>query len=109
MFHEWLGEYGGEIISMIATAILGFVGIAIKSAVTDWLNDKKKRSIAKTCVLAVEQMYKDLHGEDKLNKCLVLMEDMLAEKGIMMSADTMRMLIEEQVAKLNIVFNEVDE
>lgn len=111
MLQEWLGQYGGEVISMIVTAILGFVGIAIKASVTDWLNDKKKRAIAKTCVLSVEQMYKDLHGEDKLNKCLAIFEDMLSEKGISLSADTMRLLIEEQVAKMNLghLFDEVDE
>ena len=108
MISEWVSQYGGDLVRYALYAVLGFIGIALKTVITDWFKDKTKRAIAKTCVLAVEQMYKDLHGEEKLNKCLSLMEDMLAEKGIELSVDTMRMYIEEQVAKLNVVVNEVE-
>ena len=109
MVKEWLAEYGGGLISSIIAAVLGFVGLAIKDVLKKIANDKTKKSIAKTCVLAVEQLYKDIHGEEKYNKCVEAMLQMLEEKGITVSELELKMLIEEQVAKLNVVFNEVTE
>lgn len=104
-FNEFLSTYGMEILGAILTALAGYLGIVIKNLCQKYLNDKTKQDVAKTCVKAVEQIYKDLHGEEKFNKALECISDMLAEKGITVSEIEMKMLIESAVAEFNEVFS----
>ena len=105
MFVEFINEYGLKIISTIVTAIFGYCGIVLKNLVKKFLNDKTKRAVAKTVVQYVEQVYKDLHGEDKLNEALKAAAAMLAEKGITVTDLELRVLIEAAVAEFNEAFN----
>ena len=105
MFAEFINTYGLEILGAILTAIAGYIGIVVKGLVTKYLNDMTKRSVAKTAVQFVEQVYKDLHGEDKLNAALNAASEMLAEKGITVSDLEMHVLIEAAVAEFNEAFN----
>ena len=67
-------------------------------------NDRK-RSIAKAVVQFVEQVYKDIHGEEKLFAALDRASQLLAEKGIKFSAVEMETLIEAAVAEFNEAFH----
>lgn len=104
-FNEFLSTYGMKILGAILTALAGYLGVVIKNLCQKYLNDKTKQDVAKTCVKAVEQIYKDLHGEEKFNKALECISDMLAEKGIAVSDTEMKMLIESAVAEFNEVFS----
>ena len=68
LFSEFITTYGATILYSILTAIAGYLGIVVKNLYTKYINDKTKQDVAKTCVKAVEQIYKDLHGEEKLQK-----------------------------------------
>lgn len=105
MLAEFMNQYGVEILYAIITAIAGYVGIMIKNVCTKYINDKTKQSVAKTAVQFVEQVYKDLHGEEKLNTALTAASDMLAEKGIAVSDLELRVLLEAAVAEFNNAFN----
>lgn len=105
MFAEFINTYGLQILYTIITAIAGYIGIVIKNLVTKYINDKTKRSVAKTAVQFVEQVYKDLHGEEKLNAAFTAASEMLAEKGIHVSDLEMRVLLEAAVAEFNNAFN----
>lgn len=105
MFAEFINQYGLQIVYTIVTAIAGYIGIVIKNLVAKYLNDKTKQAVAKTAVQFVEQVYKDLHGEDKLNAALGAASEMLAEKGITVSDLEMRVLIEAAVSEFNDAFN----
>lgn len=105
MFVEFINEYGTTIMYAIVTAVFGYLGIVVKNLVTKYLNDKTKQAVAKTAVQFVEQVYKDLHGEEKLNEALAAASQMLAEKGIMVTDLEMRVLIEAAVAEFNEAFN----
>jgi intergrase/recombinase len=98
---EFISQYGVTILYTVITAIAGYIGIFIKGLVEKYINDSTKRAVAKTCVEAIEQIYKNLHGEDKLNKCLEAMSEMLMEKGITVTSLEMRMLIEAAVLEFN--------
>lgn len=98
---EFVSTYGVTILYTVITAIAGYLGIFIKGLIEKYVNDSTKKAVAKTCVEAVEQIYKDLHGEDKLNECLKAMSEMLAEKNIIISDLEMRMLIEAAVLEFN--------
>lgn len=104
-FNEFLSTYGMKILGTILTALAGYLGVVIKNLCQKYLNDKTKQDVAKTCVKAVEQIYKDLHGEEKFNKALECISDMLAEKGIAVSDIEMKMLIESAVAEFNEAFS----
>ena len=104
MFIEFINQYGLEILYTVIMAIAGYVGIVIKNLATKYINDKTKRSVAKTAVQFVEQVYKDLHGEEKLNAAFAAASEMLSEKGIYVSDLEMKVLLESAVAEFNKAF-----
>ncbi len=104
MFIEFINQYGLEILYTVIMAIAGYVGIVIKNLATKYINDKTKRSVAKTAVQFVEQVYKDLHGEEKLNAAFAAASEMLSEKGIYVSDLEMKVLLEAAVAEFNKAF-----
>ena len=100
--------YGDQVVSIVLgvigtalTAVLTYVGVVVKNAYTKYVNDKTKKDAVDTVVQAVEQIYKDLHGEEKLNKAIEGVSEMLAEKGIAVSEVELRYLIESSVNAFN--------
>lgn len=108
MFAEFIDVYGKEIIWMVFTAIATYIGFFVKKLYTRIIDDKTKRDVAETVVQGVEQMYKNLHGEEKLNKAMEAASEMLTNKGITVSAFELKMLLESAVAKFNDAFNKTD-
>ena len=106
ILNESITNYGSTILYTILTAIAGYLGIVVKNLYTKFINDKTKKDVVKTCVKAVEQMYQNLHGEEKLQKALEAASDMLLTKGITISDIELRMLIEAAVNEFNKSFNE---
>lgn len=104
MFEEFINTYGVEILMSVLTAIAGFIGVAIKNLYTKHINDKTKKDVVNTVVVAVEQLYKDLKGEEKLDVALGYASTMLEEKGINVSELELRMLIEAAVGSFNDAF-----
>lgn len=104
LIKTFISEYGTQILYMILTAIFGYLGIQAKALADKYINTKVKKDVARTVVQAVEQLYKDLHGEEKLNKALESASVMLAEKGITVSELELKMLIEAAVAEFNKAF-----
>lgn len=109
MFAEFINTYGMEILFTILTGIAGYIGIVVKNLVTKYVNDKTKQAVAKSAVQFVEQVYKDLHGDEKLDAALTAASEMLAEKGITVTQLEMRVLIEAAVAEFNEAFNKKTE
>lgn len=105
IFTQFINEYGTTILYTILTALAGYIGIWVKSLYTKYINDKTKQDVVKTCVSAVEQLYKDLHGEEKYNKVVESVSEMLMEKGITITDLELKMLIEAAVGEFNGVFN----
>ena len=104
LFKDFVSSYGAALLYAVITAIAGYLGVVIKNIYEKWINDKTKKEVVKTCVHAVEQIYKDLHGEEKYNKVVEAASEILAEKGITISEFEIRMLIEAAVAEFNKVF-----
>ena len=105
MIAEFINTYGVELLYGAIVAIFGWLGAAAKKVFTKIANTKVKRDLAKTVVQFVEQVYKDLHGEEKLNVAMSAFSEMLAEEGIHVSELEMRMLLEAAVAEFNDAFN----
>ena len=104
LFMEFINTYGPSILNAILVAIGGWLAVVVKNALDEFIKDKHARAVIKTVVEGVEQMYQDLHGEDKLNKALDAAAEMLEEKGITLSAFEMRIMIEAAVGEFNEVF-----
>ena len=105
----FISEYGTTIAYMIITGVFAYLGVKAKALADKYLNDKTKKDVAKTVVQAVEQVYKDMKGEEKLNKALESASEMLAEKGITVTDLEMRMLIEAAVSEFNKAFEKKNE
>lgn len=101
----FISEYGATILYTILTALAGYLGVKAKALADKYINDKTKRAVAKTAVQAVEQVYKDLHGEEKLNEALNAASEILTEKNIAVTDLELRMLIEAILAEFNNAFN----
>jgi len=105
MFVEFINQYGMQILYVVITAIAGYFGMVFKKLATKYAHDKTKESVAKKAVQFVEQVYKELHGEEKFNAALAAATEMLAEKGITATDLELRVLIEAAVAEFNAAFN----
>ena len=109
MINYFVTNYGTQLIGLIMLAVLGSIAYAAKQIVRIHLNDETKLGIAKTVVRFVEQVWKELHGQDKLQKALEKAEEMLRKKGIPFDADEMMVLIEAAVQEMNEVFQKTTE
>lgn len=108
MFQEYLSQFGFEIVSLLFTGILGLLGLIAKKIAQKVLNDKTKENIARIAVRAVEQMYKDLHGEEKLIKALEAAAKLLTDKGITVTEYELRILLEDAVGEFNEAFKKAE-
>lgn len=104
MFVEIINMYGAEILGTLLVTLFGIFGMIAKDLAAKYLDTDTKRTLAKVVVQFVEQAYKHLHGEDKLNAALAVLSDLLAEKKIYATETEMRVLIEAAVAEFNEVF-----
>ena len=105
MFADFINEYGTQILYLVITAVAGWVGTVFKKLYTKYVNTKVKKEVAKNVVLFVEQVYKDLHGEEKLTVAMTAFSEMLAEENIYINELEMRVLLEAAVAEFNDAFN----
>lgn len=106
IFSEFIAEYGTTILYTIITAIAGYVGIVVKNLYKKFVDDKTKESVVKTCVKAVEQLYKNMGGEEKFDRAVSAASEMLSEKGINITTLELEMLIEATVNEFNQQFKE---
>lgn len=102
MVKEFLTQYGMEIISTAVMAIFGFVGICLKNVIKKFSDERTKEQVCKTVVKAVEQMYSDLTGDERYEKAVESVSEMLEEKGIGATELEVKMLIESAVKEMNI-------
>ena len=101
MFEYFITHYGTQLLTAILCALFGSLGFAVKKLATKYVNDDTKRSIARDAMLFVEQVWKTIHGADKLAKALEIAEALLKKKGIDFDAEEMQILIEAAVAEFN--------
>ena len=104
MILEFINQYGYMILYAALTAIAGFLGAQIKKRIDRVTADEEKRKAVETVVKAVEQMYQDLSGREKLEKAKENILVILQSKDIAISEVEMDMLIEACVAEFNLAF-----
>lgn len=98
---NFISVYGDQILYLIITAALTSIGTWIGKKYQETCNERIKRDTVKTCVNAVEQLYPDLHGEEKYIKATESIKEILTNKNIVITDLEIKMLIEEQCNKFN--------
>lgn len=106
---EIFGAYVLPAIVSLLAAAAAFAGNQIKRLYEKYVNDKTKQSVVRTCVKAVEQLYHDLGGPEKLEKAKASAVEMLNEKGIPITDLELSMLIESAVSEFNYGFSQTFE
>lgn len=85
------------VIATIGTFLIGI----IKAKYSEYVNTDTKREIAMLTVRYVEQVFKTLHGTEKLDKAKASFVSILNEKGIKITDEELTMLLEAAVHKMN--------
>jgi len=106
---EIFGAYVLPAIVSLLAAAAAFAGNQLKRLYEKYINDKTKQSVVRTCVKAVEQLYHDLGGPEKLEKAKASAVEMLNEKGIPITDLELSMLIESAVSEFNYGFSQTYE
>lgn len=104
IFLEIVNTYGLELLRAIVLLIAGTFGLIACKLATRYLNTETKHTLARTGVLFVEQVFKDLHGEEKMAKFLEYAAARLKAYGIKFDADEMKALAEAFLAEFNEAF-----
>ena len=102
MITQFLSTYLYEILAVLLSALFGLLGMALKAMADRFFNDQTKAALAKTAVLFVEQVYRDLHGEEKLEKACGILSGKLQERGIPITAEELKLLTEAAVGEMNL-------
>lgn len=95
---EWMMQIFNEclvsVLGVILTALAAWLGKQMGRIWRERAKSEAVQSVAKTCVAAVEQMYYEFGGEEKLKRALFYCENLLQKKGISISAEEMRLALE---------------
>ena len=89
------------ILATFLTGLFTYIGARLKSAYEQKVNTETAKVVVENAVRFVEQVYKDLHGKEKLEKAVEQVSQILASKGINLSEAEINMLIESAVYGLN--------
>lgn len=101
-----LNGYVTQIIGVLLLAFFGFLGLQAKNLYKKYVNTEVKQSVCRTAVRFVEQVYKDLHGPEKLREAMAKASEMLEVYGITITEDELVAMIEAAVNEFNKNFGE---
>lgn len=111
-----------DLIQVVTSTIITGIGAILATSIgvitrkiINYLNDRElsqqTRDIIKTAVRATEQLYKDIHGKEKLAQAKEYALELLESKGIEISDVELNLAIHDVVLALNenkqLIFNEV--
>ena len=96
-----LNGYVAQIIGVLFLAFFGFLGIQAKNLYRRYVNTEVKQNVCRTAVRFVEQVYKDLHGPEKLREAMHAASKMLEGYGITISEEELVAMIEAAVNEFN--------
>lgn len=90
-----------NLISTIVFCALGVVGYKAKQVYQKYIDTQIEKDVVNTTVNYIEQVYKDIHGDEKLQKAINLVVENLMSKGITINEGQIEQLIESAVYGLN--------
>ena len=102
--NEVLNQFIQILLPILATFLTGlftYIGNRLKKVYEEKVNNETAKAVVEDAVKFVEQVYTDLDGKSKLQKATEQVAEVLASKGIKISAAEINMLIESAVYGLN--------
>lgn len=102
---NFMSSYMAQVLGVVLVALLGYLGIKAKQLYTKYINTEMKQNIVRTTVRYVEQIYKDLHGPEKLREAMAKASELLENYGITITEDELVTMIEAAVNEFNNNFN----
>ena len=103
-----LNNYLSQILLAILLALAAFLGAQVRNLYRKYVTTEIKQAVCKTAVLFVEQVYKDIHGPEKLAKAMAQASAMLHEYGIEISDTELISMLEAAVREFINSFNVPD-
>ena len=96
-----MNNYISQIILALILALAAFLGAQLRTLYKKYVTTEIKQSVCRTVVRFVEQVYKDLHGPEKLAQAALRASEILKEYGIEISQAELISLIEAAVNEFN--------
>lgn len=84
-------------LATLLAAWFGVLGAKIKASYEEKINTEVKRNVVRTTVEYVQQVFKEIDGNQKLQKAVEQASLILVEKGIPVSETELNTLIESAV------------
>lgn len=78
-------------------ALFSWIGVQLKKLYQEHIDTKMKEDVVKSTVQYVQQVYKDVSGEEKLQEAVKTASDWLTSKGLEVSEAELRVLTESAV------------
>lgn len=100
--------YINQIMLLILLAVAGWLGAQAKNLYRKYITTEIKQSVCRTVVRFVEQVYKDLHGPEKLVQAMAKASEILQTYGITISETELVAMIEAAVNEFNNAFSKTD-
>ena len=99
-----INSYITQLILVIFLACAATLGIQARSLYRKYVTTEIKQSVCRTVVRFVEQVYKDLHGEEKLRRAMSRASEILEGYGITITEEELVSIIEAAVNEFNNAF-----
>ena len=96
-----LNDYIVQIVLAILLALAAWLGAQIKNLYKRYVNTEIKQAVCRTAVRFVEQVYKDVHGPEKLTAAMQKASEILATYGITITETELVAIIEAAVNEFN--------
>ena len=94
-----------QLVGTVLMVMAGIIGYQVKKIYNQYIDTQVKKDVVDTTVKYVEQVYSDIHGEEKLAKAIERASQLLNDQGIIVSVDELETLIESAVNGFNGGFN----
>lgn len=101
---ELVSAYAFEMILLLVGLVAAVLGTQARALYKKHVNSEEKEAVANAAVLFVQQVYKELHGADKLEEALDAARVLLEKRGIAFDRDEMEILVEAAVGNFNDAF-----
>ncbi len=90
---DFINEYGISLIHTVAVGILSYISLEIKKIYKNHITNKIKKEVTTFVCHAINELYPNESGENKLNLAITNAKQILTEKNITISDLELRMYI----------------
>ena len=102
--NDIIQQYLTQIILTIFLALAAYLGAQAKNVWKKYVNTEIKQNVIRSTVRYIEQVYKDIHGPEKLAQAMEKASEILEGYGITISESELIAMIEAAVNEFNNAF-----